>query len=126
MLDDRNRLPAVASPVFTIFRDRSADPGAWLARSHGFRVDSPEGRVGEVTSLRFYSGADRPDALVVRTGLFRRRDVEIPVDEIEVIAPRERRIFLRSRGEPTPTRSVLELLQRVLCFLAARFEVSLM
>ena len=96
---------AVASPVFTIFRERWGDPDAWLARSHGFRVDAPEGRLGTVKSLRFYSRADRPDTLIVRTGLFRRRDVEVPVEEIESIAGRERRIVLRREPHPPSTRS---------------------
>jgi hypothetical protein len=55
-----------------------------------------------VTSLRFYSGADRPDALVVRTGLFRRREREIRVDDVELVVPNERRIVVRTDGPLDP------------------------
>jgi hypothetical protein len=44
----------------------------WLSRSAGFRVDSPDGRIGRVENVRFSSG-DRPDALAVRAGFFSRR-----------------------------------------------------
>jgi hypothetical protein len=42
----------------------------WLSTCEGFRVDSKDGRVGVVEEVRF-SSSKRPEALAVRTGLFR-------------------------------------------------------
>jgi hypothetical protein len=75
---------------------RTAAFGYWLCRCQGFRVDSPEGRVGFVEEVRFRSRVDRPDALAVRAGLLGRHLLIVPVDEVADIAPREERIVLRS------------------------------
>jgi hypothetical protein len=75
---------------------RTATFGYWLCRCQGFRVDSPEGRVGFVEEVRFRSRVDRPDALAVRAGLLGRHLLIVPVDEVADIAPREERIVLRS------------------------------
>jgi hypothetical protein len=81
-------------------------PGAidrdyWLHRSEGFRVDSPDGRVGFVEELRFGSSTERPDALAVRAGLFGRLLLIVPIDQVEKILPDERRIVLRASPRPT-------------------------
>jgi len=81
-------------------------PGAidrdyWLHRSEGFRVDSPDGRVGFVKELRFGSSMDRPDALAVRAGLFGRLLLIVPVEQVKAILPQERRIVLRASPRPT-------------------------
>jgi hypothetical protein len=81
-------------------------PGAidrdyWLHRSEGFRVDSPDGRVGFVSELRFGSSMERPDALGVRAGLFGRLLLTVPVEEVAEILPRERRMILRASPRAT-------------------------
>jgi hypothetical protein len=70
------------------------DPGFWmlLRGSIGFRVVTPYGRLGQVERLSA-RGAE-PAALVVRTGFFRRRLIEIGCSEIEWIVPAGRRILL--------------------------------
>ena len=69
----------------------------WLSTCEGFRVDSKDGRVGIVEEVRF-SSTDRPEALAVRTGLFRLRLAIVPVDEVERVSPQAKRILL---GPPT-------------------------
>ena len=77
------------------------DRDYWLHRSEGFRVDSPDGRVGFVAELRFGSSMERPDALAIRAGLLGRLLLIVPVEQVEVILPHERRIVLRSSPRPT-------------------------
>ena len=77
------------------------DRDYWLHRSEGFRVDSPDGRVGFVAELRFGSSTERPDALAVRAGLLGRLLLIVPVEQVEAILPHERRIVLRSSPRPT-------------------------
>jgi hypothetical protein len=73
----------------------STSPGYWLSQCHGFRVDSKEGRIGIVEDVLF--GADRrPAALSVRTGLLARKLVLIPVEDVERVIPRARRVLLRA------------------------------
>jgi hypothetical protein len=67
----------------------------WLRRCEGFRVESPQGRLGTVEELRFRSDAERPDSLAVRAGWLRRRLIVVPVEQVDEILPRQRRIILR-------------------------------
>jgi hypothetical protein len=80
---------------------RAIDLDYWLHRCEGFRVDSPDGRVGVVVELRFGSSAERPDALAVRAGLFGRLLLIIPVEQVAEVLPQERRIVLRASPRPT-------------------------
>jgi hypothetical protein len=64
-----------------------------LCRCEGFRVDSPEGRVGVVQEAHFRSRIDRPDALVVRTGLLGRL-LMISVEEVAEVSLGEERVVL--------------------------------
>jgi hypothetical protein len=76
----------------------SADEGSrayWLRTCEGFRVDSKDGRVGVVEEVRF-SSDKQPEALAVRTGLFRMRLLIVPVNEVRRVVPRRKRIFLGS------------------------------
>lgn len=73
------------------------DRDYWLARCEGFQVVSPDGRAGIVEEVRYASRQDRPDILVVRSGLFGRRVLLIAVEEVEDILPREERVTLRRR-----------------------------
>jgi hypothetical protein len=78
------------------FNRSSFDRSYWLGRCEGFRVESSDGRVGVVAEVLFSSRIDRPDALVLRAGLFGRRTLVVPVDEIAEISPREKRVTLVS------------------------------
>jgi len=69
----------------------------WLGRCERFRVYSPHGRVGLVKELRCHTRVDRPDWLVVAVGLFHRRELLVPVDEVETIDPTKQRVRVRKR-----------------------------
>jgi hypothetical protein len=78
----------------------------WLARCEGFRVESPDGRIGIVDHVRFADRIDRPEWLAVRAGLFGRRLVEVPVGEVAEIIPRETRIVLKGGAVAAKPRRV--------------------
>lgn len=88
---------------------RTATFDYWLCRCQGFRVDSPEGRVGFVEEVRFRSRVDRPDVLAVRAGRVGRHLLIVPVDEVADIAAREGRIVLRSAPPLTGRRKLPRL-----------------
>jgi hypothetical protein len=92
------------SPDLEFPRPILFDRDYWLCRCQGFRVDSPVGRVGSVEEVRFGSRLDRPDTIVVCTGLFGIRQLRVPVSEVEQVAPGQERLVLRSapklRGDP--------------------------
>ena len=70
----------------------------WLARCTGFRVESPDaGRLGTLEEVLYGAGpgGDRPRALAVRSGVFGRRLLLFPVEEIEEIRFEQGRILLR-------------------------------
>jgi hypothetical protein len=71
----------------------AAGAAGWLRRSQGFEVVSPDGHVGFVEDV--LPEGEAPDALVVRSGRFRRRALAVPVDEVAEIAPRQTRLVLR-------------------------------
>jgi hypothetical protein len=81
--------------MFERFTSDRPDREYWLRRCEGVRVETPSGRLGIVESLRFGRLHDRPDELVVRTGLLRSRLVAVDVDDVEAVLPREQRIVLR-------------------------------
>jgi hypothetical protein len=70
----------------------------WLHCCQGFRVESPVGRIGTVTGLRF-QGSIEPELLEVRAGLLGHRLLLIPVAEVKAILPRERRVVLWARTQ---------------------------
>ena len=80
---------------------QAIDLDFWLHRSEGFRVDSPDGRVGFVSELRFGTSMARPDVLAVRAGLLGRLLLIVPVEQVAEIVPRERRIVLRASPRST-------------------------
>jgi hypothetical protein len=82
-------------------RDAASDFDYWLRRCEGFRVDSPQGRVGKVEEVRYASRCDRPDVIAVRGGLLGRPLLIVPVGEAEEILPREERIVLHRSPQPT-------------------------
>ena len=65
----------------------------WLAPCEGFRVTSPEGRVGTLEDV-FYVG-DRPRLLAVRSGRMGRRLDLYPVEEITEVRFEKRQVLLR-------------------------------
>jgi hypothetical protein len=108
------------SPDLEFPRPIVFDRDYWLCRCQGFRVDSPAGRVGLVEEVRFGSRLDRPDTLVVRTGLLGSRLLGVPVDKVERVVPRQERLVLRSALEH---RSRKEQLARLRNYLAATLGV---
>jgi hypothetical protein len=75
----------------------------WLRRCEGFRVDSPDGRVGFVEEVRYASRVDRPDVIAVRVGLLARLLLLVPVGEVAEIIPGDERIVLHRSPRPTAT-----------------------
>jgi hypothetical protein len=75
-------------------RDSAYGRDYWLHRCEGFRVESAGREVGRVYGLRF-KGSLEPDLLEVRTGLFGRRVLLIPVEQVEELVPKEKRLLLR-------------------------------
>jgi hypothetical protein len=75
----------------------TGDLDYWLRNCEGFRVERADGgRVGVVEGVRFGSRADRPDVLVVRAGLFGRRELEIAAAAVREVVPREKRVVVAS------------------------------
>jgi hypothetical protein len=74
---------------------RPGDPRfpALLGICAGFRVVTPYERIGRVEHAG-RDAAGQPVALLVRTGFFRQRPIEIPAAEIDWIVPTGRRILL--------------------------------
>jgi hypothetical protein len=83
-------------------RNSSYGPEYWLHRCEGFRVESPEGEIGTVKGLRF-QGSLEPELLEVRTGLFGRRALLVPVERVAEIVPAQKLIILRPREPVTDT-----------------------
>jgi len=51
--------------------------------------------LGIVVELRFRSSAECPDSFAIRTGWLRRRLIVVPIEQVDEILPRERRVMLR-------------------------------
>jgi hypothetical protein len=89
------------------------DVDYWLRRCDGFRVDSPEGRVGVVTEVRYASRCDRPDVIAVRAGLLGRRLLLVPVAEVAWILPGRDQVVLHRSPRPRATERPHDLRGRV-------------
>jgi hypothetical protein len=94
-------------------RGAASDVDYWLRRCEGFRVDSPQGRVGFVEEVRYASRCDRPDVIAVRVGLLGRLLLVVPVGEIGEILPKEERIVLHRSPRPTATERLQDWRERV-------------
>jgi hypothetical protein len=100
-------MPPIVSPENIVTARRTTreilmaamDIDYWLGHCQGFRVDSPEGRIGQVEDVLFRTQLQRPDTLLVRSGLLGTRLVAVPADEVEEIAPRKEQISLRRRPD---------------------------
>jgi hypothetical protein len=70
--------------------------GYWLGRCEGFRVESPDSRIGFVEEV--VGCPEQPEALVIRPGLLGARVLIVPVAEIVALIPSQERVVLR--GSP--------------------------
>jgi hypothetical protein len=86
-------------------RSTASDLDYWLRRCEGFRVDSPQGRVGFVEEVRYASRCDRPDVIAVRAGRLGRLLLIIPVEEVAEIPPGEELVVLHRSPRPSATES---------------------
>jgi len=68
----------------------------WLRRCQGFRVDAGGTRIGIVEDVLYRAEHDRPEALLVRFGIFRRRLEAISLDDVEAVYPRAQRLSVRA------------------------------
>jgi hypothetical protein len=84
-------------------RGAASDLDYWLRRCEGFRVDSPQGRVGFVEEVRYATRCDRPDVIAVRAGLLGRLLLILPVGEVAEILPGEELVVLHSSPRPSAT-----------------------
>jgi hypothetical protein len=76
------------------------DPERLLAESEGFLVDDARGReIGVVDEIEV-DGAGRVAALLVAGGWFGRWRSRVPVDAIDSLLPRERRVVVRDGWSP--------------------------
>jgi hypothetical protein len=94
-------------------RGGASDLDYWLRRCEGFRVDSPQGRVGFVEEVRYATRCDRPDLIAVRAGLLGRRLLILPVAEVAEILPGEELLVLHRSPRPTATERPQNLRERI-------------
>ena len=69
----------------------------WLANCEGFHVDAPAGRLGPVLDVLVREGDDMPTSFLVSAGRFIPRLVLVPIDQVEDVRPREKRVVLRDQ-----------------------------
>jgi len=69
-------------------------PVLGLAECEGYRVDGVNGRVGTVVGVGIGTDGETPAWLVVRTGLFHRRQVSIGIGDVGSVDPTSRRIVV--------------------------------
>jgi len=85
----------------------------WLRRCEGFQVEVGSEVIGTVEGVRFGQRHDRPDALVVVWGRWRRRRLLVPAEQVEDTFPDAELIRLSGdprEGAPSGHRDRLELL----------------
>jgi hypothetical protein len=82
----------------TLTRPPRAVDDLWLRECHGFRVDSPRGRIGLVEDVLF-DDRERVSALRIAAGMTGRRMLVIDANDVACIYPSERR--LRMHAQPT-------------------------
>ena len=72
--------------------------GDWIARCEGFRVVSPDGRIGTVEEVRYGPSRrwDSPTELAVLAGRGGRRRLIVPVDDVAAVVPEQRVVMLHS------------------------------
>lgn len=86
--------PPAGKPRLPLFGEGQE---SWLAHSHGFLVDSLDGKpVGVVDEVEIDPRSGLARALHVSTGWFGRRRLTIPATAVKRILPRERRLYIDS------------------------------
>ncbi len=107
--------PVTAPASQVVSPHRLPAPGL-PADCRGFRVDGPDGRIGVVRRLVPEAGGDRPQHLVVRTGLFIVRQVRIPVADVVEASPGLRRVVVRTavRWPPRSRHDLRRVVRRLL------------
>jgi hypothetical protein len=78
---------------------RGEQAAYWLRRCQGFRVDSEGKRIGTVEDVLYGAEHDRPSALLVRTGILKRKLEAISLEDVEAIYPRAQRLSLRALSQ---------------------------
>jgi hypothetical protein len=81
-------------------RDSAYGRDYWLHRCEGFTVQRAGREVGKVTGLRFHASIE-PELLEVRIGRFGKRRL-IPVEQVQQIEPKKRRIILGASPVSAP------------------------
>ncbi|MGZ4371755.1 MAG: hypothetical protein ACXVRK_02905 [Gaiellaceae bacterium] len=81
--------PELPTPILS-------DDDYWLKRCEGFSVEGPDGDLGVVSEVHYRSQLDRPDELVVRSGLLGNRLTVVPVSEVIEVRPEAGRIVLNA------------------------------
>jgi hypothetical protein len=81
-------------------RESSYGRDYWLHRCEGFSVQRDQRELGKVTGLRFRTSTE-PELLEVRTGRLSKR-LLIPVEQVQQIDPKKRRIILGASPVPAP------------------------
>jgi len=74
------------------------DDEHWADQWAGFRLDGPGGRLGTIEAVGFDRSTGEPAWLQVRTGLFLRRTVAVPFEDIASIDPIRRRVTVTTAG----------------------------
>lgn len=95
---ERSRRKAGRNPRASDGAEQAAGRHDWLRWCEGFRVDSPDGRIGFVEDVLLDLDSGRAEALVVRAGLSGRRLLLVSTANVEEVVPRRKRIVLR--GSP--------------------------
>ena len=93
-MTDLTRHDAELDPTEDEGRDALAD--YWIRHCHGFRVDSPRGRVGIVEDVLYGADRDRPAVLAVRGGVLGGRLQLVSIGEVASIDPRRKRLAFGS------------------------------
>jgi hypothetical protein len=78
--------------------DQVPESEHWADQWAGFRLDGPSGRLGTIDAVGFDLSTGEPAWLQVRTGLFVRRTVTIPFEDIESIDPIRGRVTVTTAG----------------------------
>jgi hypothetical protein len=80
---------------------RVPDAEHWADQWAGFRLDGSSGRLGTIEAVGFDPSTGEPAWLRVRTGLFVRRTVAVPFEDIESIDPIRSRVTVTTAGIST-------------------------
>jgi hypothetical protein len=80
----------------------TCDKDYWLGQCQGFTAREHHRRLGLVAYARFESSHVRPDMLVVRGGLFGRREYHVSVNDVAAIDPPNKTIWIDRAGYGQP------------------------